>query len=175
MELGCGKGVRFICKEEMLTKAPCAESANSVKIPINVDGTQVSVMPDAIFGLEYPGQAYRFFALEADRATMPIVRKNLAHTSYHRKLLGYRQILLREAYRTRWGVPNLIVLNVMTCSERMRHIMGDLKQVTDEKESAAFLFKMMKGDIWTAPPANGHMMLEAWLRVGHTPFSICTL
>ncbi len=172
IELGCGTHVRFMDKEEALSKAPSRGSANPLKIPVGVEGTQINIIPDALFGLGYAGQSYRFFALEADRGTMPIYRKSAAQTSYHRKLLAYWQILAREMHRSHFGVPNLLILTVTTSVERMRNIMADLKQMTDGKGHAAFLFKTMKGDIWKSPPADAHMLAEPWERVGHPPVFI---
>ena len=96
-------------------------------IPITISHTRlgssvmhsadVKVVPDGLFGLEYArdGQKlYRFFALEADRNTMPVKRSNLEQTSYLRKVLAYRQIITQDIHRSHLGLPNLLVLTVTT-------------------------------------------------------------
>jgi hypothetical protein len=56
-------------------------------------GVKLGVIPDRIFTLEYTDQAGKvqrvYFFLEADRGTMPVVRKGLVQTSFFRKLLAY--------------------------------------------------------------------------------------
>ena len=66
-------------------------SSNVVRL---VYGWRCCRIPDSVFALEYTNQngqmqrAYCF--LEADRGTMPVVRKGLAQTSFFRKLLAYQ-------------------------------------------------------------------------------------
>jgi hypothetical protein len=59
-------------------------------------GVKCGVIPDRVFGLEYKGQRCWYF-LEADRATMPIMRGNLDQTSFYRKLLAYETTWTRNA------------------------------------------------------------------------------
>lgn len=52
----------------------------------------LGVVPDRVFALEFEkeGKTERaYFFLEADRGTMPIVRKNFSQTSMYRKFLAY--------------------------------------------------------------------------------------
>jgi hypothetical protein len=129
VELGVRQNtaLRFISWQEILAKAPevtCSKD-NPFAIPITISHTgpgsgvthtaDVKVVPDGLFGLEYArdGQKlYRFFALEADRNTMPIKRANLEQTSYPRKVLAYRMIISRDVHRSHLGLPNLLVLRV---------------------------------------------------------------
>lgn len=174
VELGCRclHEPRFIAGEEIIAKAPCREADNPLRISVSVQGRQVSVVPDALFGLEYPNKSYRFFVLEVDRGTMPVFRKSLDKSSYHKKLLAYRQVVSTEVFKEHFDVPNLFVLNVTTSRERMSHIMDELKKMTEGKGNSVFLFKTMKGEMWTAPPADPHMISELWSRAGYVPFCI---
>jgi hypothetical protein len=105
IELGVrlNPSLRFISWQEILTRAPEKTLAldNPFAIPVSISHTfqpsgatqhvDVNVVPDGLFGLEYArdGQkTYRFFALEADRVSMPIMRSNLRQTSYLRKISG---------------------------------------------------------------------------------------
>ena len=48
----------------------------------------LAVIPDAVFGLDFSVERKRkYFFLEADRATMPVVRRDLDQTSFVRKLV----------------------------------------------------------------------------------------
>ena len=90
--------LRFITWAEILARAPKAtqNTRHPFAIPVSISHTfpggkvqrsDMPVIPDAMFGLQYPGGTYRCFALEIDRATMPLTRSNLDETSYLRKLL----------------------------------------------------------------------------------------
>ena len=72
---------------------------------------------------------YRFFALEADRNTVPIKRANLRQTSYLRKILAYRQIIVADIHKTHLGLPNLLVLTVTNNEQHMRNIMTLVKEL----------------------------------------------
>src|SRR5438552_1709419 len=68
----------------------------------NVHGADITIVPDALFGLEYAHggtKTYRFFALEADRGMMPVMRSNLHQTSYLKKILAYREIAAQNLHR----------------------------------------------------------------------------
>ena len=117
---------------------------------------EVKAIPDGLFGLEYAREGqklYRFFALEADRNTIPVKRTNLAQTSYLRKVLAYRQIVLQDIQRTHLGLPNLLVLTVTTNEQHMRNIMALVKELATDGKSTLFLFKTMSslGDFQKAP------------------------
>jgi len=134
-------------------------------------------VPDAVFGLEYTtlGQkSYRFFALEADRNKMPVLRSNLHQTSYLRKILGYQEIGSQSIYKSRLGIPNLKVLNVTTSEHHMKNIMSLLGEITEQKGSQMFLFKTLStlGDFRVAPAPTAAILTESWRRVGCDDFYI---
>ena len=129
IELGIRErsGLRLIPWPEILAKAP--ETARQADCPYQLSAGYglASVTPDAIFGIEYQrdGQkAYRFFALEADRGTMPIARAARTGTSVLSKLAAIPRHLAREVHRDRLGIPNLLVLTATTgqvrCTELVR-------------------------------------------------------
>jgi hypothetical protein len=178
--------LRFISADEIIAKAPDATRSadNPLAFPVSVehalDGsrkvsrTEFMLVPDALFGLEYEGKRYRFFALEADRNTMPCVRSDLRQSSYLRKLLGYRAVATQKLYKDRLGLPNLLVLNVTTSEEHMRNVMSAVKELTSGG-STAFLFKAMSGfgsmcSVLMCPS----LLTEAWQRVGFGPMSIAS-
>jgi hypothetical protein len=117
---------------------------------------------------------YRFFALEADRNTIPVKRSNLRQTSYLRKVLAYRQIAGQAIHRTQLALPNLLVLTVTTNEQHMKNIMGLVKELATEGRSTLFLFKTMStlGDFQKAPAPTPHLLTEPWQRVGFEPLSI---
>ncbi len=124
--------LRFIPLPEILAKAP--ESARGTSFPLRIPlgaGNGSHIVPDAIFGLEYRSRDrrfYRFFALEADRGTMPVVRTQSASTSYLTKLFAYERAISGKTYRAQLGVPNLIVLTVTTSAARQDAMLDAIAQ-----------------------------------------------
>ena len=130
----------------------------------------ITVVPDALFGIERrrgDRKLYRFFALEADRGTMPIARTANAGTSILAKLEVYRSILAHEIYRNRFGIPNLLILTVTTsearCSEMVKQCAGF------SLDGRPFLFRAFAGE--TAP--NSRLLSEPWQRPSALPLHIC--
>jgi hypothetical protein len=136
-----------------------------------------ALLPDALFGLEYrtrSAKKYRFFALEADRNTQPIVRRDLQQSSYLRKILQYREVIAQSAYKTLWGLPNLMVLTVTTNDRHRQNIMRLAHEVTAGKGSPVLLFNTMPSltSLEKAPLPTPEFLTEPWLRVGHPDFFI---
>ena len=117
---------------------------------------------------------YRFFALEADRNTEPIVRSNLRQSSYLRKILQYREIAARSVYKTLWGLPNLLVLNVTINDRHRLNIMRLLDELTNGKSSTFLLFGTMPSlaSLEKAPRPIPDILTRAWHRTGHPDFFI---
>ncbi len=167
-------GVRFVSWLEVLAKAP--ELTRTAPYPLSIPltgGKDGYLVPDAVFGLEYltdGRKTYRFFALEADRSTMPVVRSSPEQSSYRRKILAYLEIIARHLHRTYLGVPNLFVLTVTTSKAHKAHMIASLKAVTG-CGSTIFLFKSTCG--FDNRP-NSALLVDPWERAGYTPFTIAT-
>lgn len=172
-------GRRLIGWQEIIGKA--TEHVRSSERPLRFAASVVQgsgsridtvVEPDAVFGIEYQQAgrtSYRFFALEADRGTMPIVRSNMNQSSYFKKILAYRDVIARQIYKSQLGLPNLLVLTVTTSEKRMHEMMSFLQESFGA--SAPFLFKVgqMAGH---GPDCATELMMRPWLRVGHPPLAI---
>jgi hypothetical protein len=174
--------LRFISWREIIDKAPCRDSDNPFRMRVSLptgSGSpgELAVIPDGLFGLEYrkgSERSYRFFALEADRNTMPVRRSTPRQSSYMRKLLAYREVIAQGMHRTRLGVPNLLILNVTVSATHRQNIMGVLAEVGGGKGSSLFLFKTIGalGDFMRAPEPSPEILLKPWDRAGHPPFKI---
>lgn len=183
--------LRFISWPEILASPKMPEATRNAARPMAASvpvihaalGTRKShrtdrpLVPDALFGLEYTARGtkqYRFFALEADRNTEPVVRSTLRQSSYLRKILQYREIAARSIYKTQWGLPNLLVLNVTTNDEHRQNIMGLVLELTGGKGSTSLLFKTMPSlaSLEKAPQPGPAILTEAWQRAGHPDFFI---
>jgi hypothetical protein len=184
-------GLRFIAWPEILesTKMPKAtrDAARplAAKVPVSfvmpgsrkMHRAEKLLVPDALFGLEYAvrdKKQYRFFALEADRNTEPVARSTLRRSSYLRKLLQYREIARQSSYRTLWGLPNLVVLNVTTSDRHRQNIMRLVDELTGGRGSTFLLFRTMPSlaSLERAPPPVPDMLTGPWQRAGHPDFLI---
>jgi hypothetical protein len=171
----CREGVQFIPPEEVIAGAPA--STQRLRLPfrwqvdVRRDGKihRFGVEPDRVFGLRFEGQPENrnlaFFFLEADRGTMPVVRKGLGETSFLRKLLGYQETWRQSLHITHLGIPNFRVLTVTTSRERVEHLVETCRSRFGG--SRLFLFidreSLGSGDILTYEWVNGRGKLARLL------------
>lgn len=163
--------LRFISAQEILAKAPerTRNSSHPFRIPCGLSSDVTCVIPDGLFGLEYlqgGKKSYRFFALEIDRATMPVVRSRKDQTSYLAKLLAYRDVLANETHKTHLGLPNLLVLTVTTSDQHKENMVLAFKR--EIVRSTGFLFKTVEEP--TAPLLT--ICTDSWERSGATGMCI---
>ena len=158
--------LRFISWAEIAAKLP-PETARSA-MPFKLSLASGAVIPDALFGLEYQTEgrkAYRFFALEADRGTMPVSRTRDGQTSYIGKLALYREAIDKQLHRSHWGIPNLFVLTITTDADRLVDI---LRKVGGEHP--LFLMKPVAPRTLNSPTIE--LLAKPWQRPGLPSFSI---
>ena len=159
--------LRFIPWPEILARA--SEQTRASTAPLRLPAPSGGyLVPDGVFGLEYrdgDAKSYRFFALEADRGTMPVSRSKPGQTSYLGKLAAYGELIREQVHKARWGVPNLLVLSLTTSAARAAGIVAKLGT-----GSPAFLFKAAEGTAMTKPTPE--LLLEPWQRAGLPPLSI---
>lgn len=162
--------LRFIGWSEILGRAPEATrlSPTPFRFPVPFGGYLV---PDGLFGIEYVSggtMTYRFFALEADRGTMPVSRSNPNQTSYLGKLAAYREVMDRQVHKSHLGIPNLLVLTLTTGEARMKEMLTRL--AGQAGNHAAFLFKAIRDDAQRTPMPQ--LLTEPWQRAGFAPLRI---
>ncbi len=162
--------LRFISPQEVIARAP--DQARKAGNPLEMSASGGKLIPDGLFGIEYGSKAYRFFALEADRNTMPSTRSDLRQSSFLKKLVAYRTIVAERLYKTHWGIPNLLVLTVTTSDAHMRSLMTTLEGLT--ASSTMFLFKATSqfGNVQAAASPSPLLFTEPWQRVGREPLCI---
>jgi hypothetical protein len=161
------EGVRFIPPEEVLAGAPTETGRLrlpfrwQVEVRRGAKPFRLGVEPDKVFGLEFHGvpenRRRAYFFLEADRGTMPVVRKGLEQTSFLRKLLCYQETWRRGLHRRHLGIPNFRVLTVTTSEERVRHLVEACRSLAGG--ARLFLFTdeeaLGRGDILAQEWVNG--------------------
>jgi hypothetical protein len=88
---------------------------------------QSDLIPDAVFGLEYRHDgksAFRFFVVEADRATEPSRASKFNRKSHLRNFLQYREYIGRGLYKEHLNLTaGLLVLNVTTGAATMANML----------------------------------------------------
>jgi hypothetical protein len=155
--------LRFIAWPEI--QAHAADKAQAALPPFRLAmPTGGYLVPDGVFGIEYQtdgAKTYRFFAIEADRGTMPITRSKPGQTSYLGKLAAYSEIVERQVYKTSWGIPNLLVLTVTNSHERLSGMVGKLGNGAGGQ---GFLFKSLDGCALNRPVPN--LLSDPWMRAG---------
>jgi DNA-binding Lrp family transcriptional regulator len=115
---------------------------------------KLGAQPDRVFALEFPDLSRAYFFLEADRATMPVIRLNFEKSSFYRKLLAYEATWTQNLHRSRFGFHRFRVLTVTTSAERVKHLIEAGRQL--ERGQGLFLFTdlaslLAHGDILTLP------------------------
>ncbi len=168
-----GGELRFIPWPEILAKAPL--TTRSSPMPFRMTSSAGDVIPDGIFGLEYrrnEKKSYRFFALEADRGSMPVVRSDRRQTSILGKFAVYNAAISQRIHTALFGIPNLLVLIVTTSEQRKLEIMRRLHDQMGP--SPLFLFKTLSEEGMMSPrrPPATYLLRGAWDRIGHPPLSL---
>ena len=141
-------GIELMDAQRTLDAAPetTRSLANPFKLTVRISNrgrpVEASVIPDALFGLDFTHEHKRkFFFLEADNATMPISRANLNQTSYARKLMTYLAGGGKgNVFGSHLGIDNFRVLTVTTSRQRMATMIEALKHLTSGAGSQQFLF-----------------------------------
>ncbi len=140
--------VRFIDKSEILSGAPeLTQRAREpmrwvTKAKMDNELTELSVIPDAMFGLEFDDGTAAYFLVEIDRGTMPVVRSRggLSRTNYQRKMLAYYEGWKQGRHVRQFGLKQLRILTVTTSPQRVVNMVQALKEITDGNGSNLFLF-----------------------------------
>src|ERR1700737_4134517 len=120
IEIACqARGFRFRHRRNLLGDSPLSFQTNiTFQHPSGKTESYVGALrPDDFFAINDT-----YFVLEADRQNEPINRPNLQNSSYARKLLQYRDVLVRRTYKDIF--PNLMVLNITTNDQHAANVMA---------------------------------------------------
>lgn len=135
LELACRQAgnIKIVGSEEIIARSPAKNymAVNPYKIKINktvdVNGESRrigAVIPDKLFGLHFSddpeGKNRAYFFLEADRGTMPIIRRNFNRTSFFKKIVGYYHAWHEDIFKETFGFKNARVLTITTSDQRIK-------------------------------------------------------
>lgn len=135
------------------------------------------LIPDAVFGLAYhtaSGDRFRFFAVEADRATEPTTANTWNRKSFERNLFQYDTYVADGVYQEhlRLTAP-LLVLNVLSDARRLTR-MVEFTARRYPRGNAFMLFQAWEdfGPVFRPPVVNPDLLFGAWQRGGLGPFRL---
>lgn len=106
----------------------------------------VAVVPDLAFGLMFPNGSRKCFMVEIDRGTMPVVRSDLAQTSFERKMRAYLTTYATKQHERHFGWKAFRVLTVTTDAVRQRSIAEVLGKIRIAHSPGASLFYFLTRD-----------------------------
>lgn len=168
----------YIPQSEILARAG-ADLRHPVTIAAPDTGYRYTkdLIPDAVFGLRYhtdKGDRFRFFALEADRATEPTTSSNWNRKSFEWNLLQYDAYVAGGAYRDHLKLTApLLVLNVLSDQRRMERMI-DFTTKRYPNGNAFILFQAWTdfGPVFRPPEPSPALLNGNWVRGGLPAFSI---
>lgn len=137
VELACRKSGITLLAEQHLAKAN-----RPFRWKVNASGKRLTAAPDRVFALERPsgdGALVRtYFFLEADRGTMPVIRKRLSQTSFYRKLVAYEATWTEGIHEKHLGFNRFRVITVTTSAVRVQSLIDACSKL--ERGHGLFLF-----------------------------------
>lgn len=173
--------VNFIRQRDILARARTQlRHPVPFKDPKTGKTLKSDLIPDAVFGLEYvegTKKSYRFFLVEADRATEPSRASKFNRKSHLKNFLQYREYVGHGMYKQHLGLTaGMLVLNV-TSSERTRASMLKLLGELSPNGNSYQLIKFAPefGGYFKPPavPLAG-LLNGKWLRSGSASMRIDT-
>lgn len=145
LELACRRHgrARLLTADELTLPETARRQREPFQWNVSVSSRmKFGVIPDRVFGLEFTdsgGKATRaFYFLEADRATMPVMRQSLSQSSFYRKMLAYEATWTQNLHRSRFGFHRFRVLTVTSSPERVKTLAEACRQL--ERGQGLFLF-----------------------------------
>jgi hypothetical protein len=135
------------------------------------------LIPDALFGLQYhtvEGDRFRFFAVEADRATEPTTSDNWNRKSLERSLRQYDAYVAGGAYRQHLNLTApLMVLNVLSDQRRMERMVEFVAKSYPNGNSFMLFQAWESFDPAFRPPhSQPRLLMGEWVRGGLPPFAL---
>jgi DNA-binding Lrp family transcriptional regulator len=142
VELACRKrgNVRLLYEDQLALQS----ERNPFQWHVRVQdrGVTLGVIPDRVFALEYTDRQNKiervYFFLEADRGTMPVVRRGLSQTSFYRKLLAYEATWAQKIHQRKLGIKRFRVLTVTTNAARVKSLIDACSRL--KRGHGLFLF-----------------------------------
>lgn len=169
IELGLkDTGCRLIPWTEIVERAT---NEDPLRLPFTFthEGKHVSskLVPDGLFGIQYPDGTASFFALETEHG-QPLTRSHFGSGSTKKKLLAYKAISDSKTFK-QTGATNMRVLVVAPTAQRSTN----MAQLATELFGSTNLFLFhpipVQEIIFKAPPPFPDLVSSKWQRAGMEP------
>ncbi len=127
--------LRVIHADELIAAFPQppakGRNAFSMKAKLSQRGLvrERAVVPDLAFGLAPANGSRRYFMVEIDRGTMPVIRSNPSQTSFEQKMRAYLAAYASKQHQRRFGWQSFRVLTVTTDRYRLESMMQALRSL----------------------------------------------
>ena len=132
-------------------------------MPLHGFGEKGTLIPDDLFGFEYPDEGYRFFAVEIDRNTESIERTNFTYNTIGKKVAGYVRAINERTFKHWWGIPNLSILMVTTNATHAGNMIDHIKNQGERLDRFAITVEPSFTSNWRVPKALlSHLLDEPW-------------
>ena len=111
-----------------------SKSRDAFRWTAKVGERHVGLVPDAVFALEFSGASSPemrvICCLEADRGTMPVMRRSPHLSSIRRKFSAYASLWKAGSFEKRFGSKRLAIITVTTSAERVETITDCVAQLS---------------------------------------------
>lgn len=169
--------LNFIPQTQILERAQTTlEYAVECADPRSGKRVRKVLKPDALFGLEYRSRGrsrFRFFVVEADRATEPLTSSNFNRKSAEKQGILYQAYISARAYQQHLNLTSpLLALNVVSDPKRMDKLLE-----LAERKFGAQSYQLFQTWSEFATPArpptpNLNLLAGVWERPGRPPVLI---
>jgi hypothetical protein len=105
-----------------------------------------AIVPDFTFGLALADGSRRYFMVEIDRGTMPIVRSDPMQTSFAQKMRAYLNAHAAKQHERNFGWKNFRVLTITTDHRRTQSMIEALRALRVSHSLGAGLFLFATAD-----------------------------
>ena len=147
------------------------------KNPVTRKMETKDLIPDAIFGLEYKqgkSSQYRFFIVEADRATEPSRSSKFNRKSHLRNFLQYREYIGQGLYKKHLKLTAGIMVLTVTTNQHTMENMIKLVEETSKRGNSYLLFQTCKnfGRYFKPPKPMRELLKRKWQRAALAEFDL---
>ena len=133
------RDIRLLTEDDLQLRDQSVSGRSPFRWRVNIPGaSKCGVIPDRTFGLESSDGNRTWFLLEADRATMPVIRSDLNQSSFRRKLLAYQATWAQNLHRTQFGWERFRVLTITLNIQRLAAIQLECSRL--KRGGGLFLF-----------------------------------
>ena len=172
LEIGVQQaGYRFIPFDEIIRRVG---NASALRLPctIRYNGTAIktTIIPDAVFAVEYPDKRTRLYLVEAEHQS-PLRRTQIVDSSTMRKMLAYKDVHDTKTIR-QLGKSNFTVLFVFPTKGRMEGAPGLAVELFGQSPLFLFNHQPVQERSYRSPKPNPDLFAGTWLRGGLPEVSI---